>query len=115
MAHTVTTDGTVCHILIDHNDSSDIAFSSMFTATERELLGIKSVQFNPGAADEILVLKNGSASAPIMFKVKGASVYDQRKTDYYNAKVRPYLDFSACSFSTDLAEIIIIAERRSRG
>lgn len=114
MAHTITTDGTVCHIAIDNTDSSDIAFSSMFTETSRELLGIISVQFNPGASDDVLTLKNGSASGPILLKVKSASTYDQRKTDFHNTKVRPYLDYSACTFSTADAEIIIIAERRSR-
>ena len=95
MANTVNEHGRVVEIT---------AMDSDWTGRQEKL---QSIQFNPGATNDILVVKNGSDSGPIMFKTTADSDSDEVIKYYHGVAVRPVIDYSACTLSQG-HEIIVI-------
>jgi len=72
---------------------------------------VKSIQFNPGAADDVLVIEEASASGPrsVYFKCADTTV---QKTKYFDdVKIKPFLDESDCTLSEGATVIIIFTYR----
>jgi len=79
---------------------SDYTFATTFPNSTSGLRMV-SIRFNPGAADDICVIKNGSDTGSELFNSgKCVDEYDVR-IEYYNSMIRrPYLDFSAGTYSS---------------
>lgn len=60
---------------------------------------INSIQFDPGAADDVLVVNEQKAGGPQRFFAKCQDTYDQRCKYYHGARMLPFIDFSACTLS----------------
>jgi len=60
---------------------------------------IASIQFDPGAADDVLVIVEQWDLGPQRFYAKCNDVYDQRCKYYHGSRMIPYIDFSACTLS----------------
>jgi len=95
MANTVTTEG---HFIEVSAMDSDYDFG--------EFSRISSIQFNPGAAGDTLVVKNGSATGPKMFYAVCTGTDDQRIIYYFGTRCRPYIDYSECTLSVGHSVII---------
>jgi len=72
---------------------------------------ISSIQFNPSAVDDIMIIHDGSLDGATLFKAKCEDVYDQR-VKYFNPPIwaNPVIDISDCTIaSPNNAEVIIVA------
>jgi len=78
---------------------SDWVFTETFSDVTSGMRLI-SIQFNPGAADDVCVVKNGSDTGPALMNVICMDAYDQRVKYFDSAIRRPYLDYSACTLSS---------------
>lgn len=62
---------------------------------------IASIQFDPGAADDVLLIKEQSDGGPQRFFSRCENTYDQRIKYFHGARVMPYIDFSECTLSAN--------------
>ena len=60
------------------------------------------------ATGEICVIKEASDTGPIIFKVVGADIYDQRTKPFCGAFLRPFFDYSDSTGSAGGLIIIIL-------
>lgn len=60
---------------------------------------INSIQFDPGAADDILLIKERDEGGPQRFYANCENTYDQRCKYYHGTRVVPFIDFSECALS----------------
>jgi hypothetical protein len=60
---------------------------------------ITSIQFDPGAADDALVINEQKAGGPQRFFAKCQDTYDQRCKYYHGARMHPYIDFGSSTLS----------------
>ena len=91
---------------------SDWLYSTATFLGMTSKLNIISIQFNPGAAGDQCVILDTNAAGPAIFDVTSYDVYDQR-IKYFpqpNAGFRPFLDFSAGTYTAGSKVIIIIGE-----
>jgi len=68
---------------------------------------IASIQFDPGAAADVLIVKDGSDAGPVrcsLGPVDGQG--DQRIKYFFGARFIPYIDFSDCTLSANHRVII---------
>jgi len=79
---------------------SDYTFATTFPS-DTSGLRLVSIRFNPGAADDVCIIKNGSDTGPELFNSgKCVDEYDPRIEYYHSVIRRPYLDFSAGTYSS---------------
>jgi len=72
---------------------------------------ISSIQFNPSATDDIMIIHDGSLDGATLFKVKCVDTYDQR-IKYFDPPIwaNPVIDISDCTIASPInAEVIIVA------
>ena len=78
-----------------------------------QIYPLQSIQFVPGAAADVLVVKEGSASGPILayFKAAATALDGSVLVKYFlhGQNHRPYIDFSECTLSSGH---MVIIERR---
>jgi hypothetical protein len=60
---------------------------------------IASVQFNPGAADDELMIREQESGGPERFFSKCENAYDQRCKYYFGNRIIPYIVFSESTLS----------------
>lgn len=60
-----------------------------------------SLIFIPGAANDKLVVKEGSAAGPIQYEMLCASTDDARVYYYFGERSHIYIDFSDCTLSAN--------------
>jgi hypothetical protein len=65
------------------------------------------ILFYPGAADDILVVKQQSASGPIITKLKSTDG-EPRVMPLYGSRVKPYIDYSECTLSSGAFVVFIV-------
>lgn len=58
-----------------------------------------SISFSPGAANDELVVRDGSASGPTIFHVICSAATDQRVKYLHGQACQPYINFSECTLS----------------
>jgi hypothetical protein len=80
MANTVVAGEGFLNITFDGATAFDITSATLGLTNGARPNGIraKSLQFIPAATDNILIVREGSASGPIIFKGKAADVYDHK-------------------------------------
>lgn len=67
---------------------------------------LASIKFVPGAADDILILREQEVGGPIVFKWVCENTYDQR-VEYFHGTIQiPYIKESECTLSA--GHIVII-------
>lgn len=77
-------------------------------------LQVYSIEFNPGAANDVLVIKNsidGNENDATEWYVKCSAVTDQR-VKYYGDKGKrmwPFIDYSECTLNTGAKVLITLA------
>jgi hypothetical protein len=71
---------------------------------------LQSIQFNPGNTSDVLVVKNGSASGPPLFKTTADSASDEVIKYFHGVAVKPVIDYSACTLSNGHEVIVIYGE-----
>ena len=75
--------------------------------TERKL---HSIQFVPGAADDVLSLKFGTAAGPEIFPVPAATSTEPYIKYFGGVKAQVFIDYSGCTLSSGHQVIIIYEE-----
>ena len=60
---------------------------------------IMSIEFDPGAADDVLLIKERDAGGPQRFYAMCENTYDQRCKYFHGCRVVPFNDFSECALS----------------
>lgn len=69
---------------------------------------VASIRFDPSAQNDLMVLKEGSAAGPVIFKRKAASAYDNEPIYYAGRRMRPYIDISECTLSVAASAGVVI-------
>lgn len=64
------------------------------------------IQFNPGAADDKLVIKQRTAAGAVIFEASSTDANDQQRAYYYGKRQLPYIDYSECTLSAGHKVII---------
>ena len=85
---------------------SDWTWSDTFP-TGTDSVEIFSIQFNPGAAGDQCVILDTNASGSELFDVSATDVYDQKEKIYPRIRMKPFLDYSAGTYSAG-AKVIIV-------
>ena len=73
---------------------------------------LTSIQFVPGAADDVLVVKDVDADGPRVLEIKADTDSDETIKYFYGDPVHTFIDYSACTLSAGHC-VIIIAQARS--
>lgn len=60
---------------------------------------IASIQFDPGAADDALMVREQNAGGPQRFHCLCQDTYDQRCKYFHGSRITPYIVFSESAFS----------------
>jgi hypothetical protein len=103
-ANTVTPTTPVYFVQISSIDS-DWDYSDTF-ASASDGIYVQSIQFNPAATDDELVIKDASDTGAVIMSVKCADAYDQKIKYFYGAQIKPYLDFDQGTFTAGSSVII---------
>jgi len=92
-------------------DSDWLYSTATFLGTTGRI-NIISIQFNPGAADDHCVILDTNAAGPAIFDVTSYDAYDQRIKYFQqpNPGFKPFLDYSAGTYSAGAKVIIILGE-----
>ena len=103
MANTTTENGRVIEITgldADWQGSVDTSMSRM---------KIESIQFNPSAADDVMIIHDGGLNNASLMDVTCQNVYDQR-VKYFHPPVwaDPVIDISDCTLGTAANAKVII-------
>ncbi|MDY6910742.1 MAG: hypothetical protein SVM79_00045 [Chloroflexota bacterium] len=73
---------------------------------------LTSIQFVPGAAADVLVVKDVDADGPRVLEVEADGASDETIKYFYGDQVHVYIDHSECTLSAGHA-VIIMAQARS--
>jgi hypothetical protein len=111
MANTVTMAGKFIQIIPD--DTQDWYPSSTTTGEGLGLptdwLCVKSIQFEPSAANDALVVNEGGLDGPTIMHVVCTATTDQKIKYFGNGTwMRPYIDDSDCTYGTATSCRILI-------
>jgi hypothetical protein len=101
MAQTVTQYGKTLSVAI--TDNSDWLWSSI-QSTPGRLLGIV---FNPGAAGDVLIVRNGSITGPPvpLKSIDGGTLC----LPTFGAEFEPCIDYSECTFSAGASVLFLFS------
>lgn len=70
---------------------------------------VASIRFDPSAKDDLMVIKEDSATGAVIFRKKAEDEYDNKPVYYSGRRMRPYIDISDCVF-TDPASARVTIE-----
>jgi len=73
-----------------------------------EWMDIDSIQFVPGATNDICTIKDQSDTGPVIFYANSTDGDSRIKYFPSNARFKPLLDFSACTLNSGAYVIIIL-------
>jgi len=95
MSVTVNTSGLFTQITPDGSSDWDSTTVPAFANGMR----VKSILFYPSAANDVICIKEGSATGPVIFKAKDVEGRGLL-IDFQGNLISPYLDQSECTFDT---------------
>ena len=72
------------------------AIDSDWTGPRRRL---QSIQFNPGASGDVLIIKERDENGPIMFQTEADGASDEVIKYFHGVELEPFLDVSDCTLS----------------
>ena len=104
------------------NLDADWSWTTTFpdaVGTKREYnhgIRVQTIIFYPSAANDILVLEEGSDTGPEIFPIKCADTYDQRAMPPLNGiRIKPVFDYTDSTIGTPAnAKIVIILYKPER-
>ena len=104
MANTVTRYGPVLALTAMDSDWDwlDTLSGSSYLAG----MNVGSIQFKPGATDDVLIIRNGSLTGPPIVSWKAVDAYDYKVFYCHGTKLKPFIDYSECTLSSGHAVII---------
>lgn len=94
MSNTVTKSGRAVNVTAM---DSDFDFSA---DTGMGVSNLESIQFIPNASDDELIVRDGSATGPIIFQFKAIDGYDSAVKYFSGQKHNPYIKYSECSVAS---------------
>lgn len=71
---------------------------------------LQSIQFVPGNSGDTLVVKNASASGPVIFNTAADSASDEVVKYFDGAELQPFIDQSECTLNSG-HQVIVIYKR----
>ena len=88
---------------------ADWLYSSDLPVALQSGLSVKSIQFNPSAASDVMVINEGGINGASIFHVKCTGDTDQR-IKYFNppTRMQPVIDISDCTLGTAANAKVII-------
>ena len=101
MANNTTMSGRFVEITLD--GTTDWLWSQDLTSPFNNPAGIhvRCIQFQPSAANDVMVIRNGGVDAAAIFRVKCADTTDDRPRGYNpEAPMRPVIDASDITLGT---------------
>lgn len=94
-ANTIVSDFPVYQITVNDAD---------WTGPKRVL---DSIQFNPAAADDEIVVKNGDADGAVIFQAKASDAYEEQIKYFDTRPLTPFIDVSECTVGSTFEVIVI--------
>ena len=104
MANTVTRNGPI--IALSAMDSDWDWLDTLTGTSYASGVNLMSIQFQPGAADDILIVRNASLTGAPIVAWKCADEYDYKVYYCHGTKYKPYIDFSECTLTAGHQVII---------
>lgn len=80
-------------------------------ATSKVGISIHSIQFKPAATGDHCVIKNGSATAAVIFDKEAENQYDDKVVYFHGEELKPFLDVGDGTYNAAARVIILIAKR----
>jgi len=111
MANTIKfTDTVITLTSID----SDWNWYDTITAYASSKVGvpIQSIQFRPGATDDVCIIYNETIGEARLIDVKAADEYDDKVRYFHGVILKPVLDYSAGKYSANSSIIITLGGGR---
>ena len=69
---------------------------------------IKAIKFYPGAAGDVLIIKNGSDSGPSMLKLESADGEPRWDPSFAGGYFKPVIDYGECRLSSGASIVFIL-------
>lgn len=66
------------------------------------------ITYEPGAANDVLIVRDGSATGPIVFKVSASDTDDQKVLYLMGAKIQPVITVSQCTLSAGTTIVLVL-------
>lgn len=107
MANTINFDGTAIDISTIDSDWNWYDTLTAF-ATSKPGISVESIDFKAGATDDECIIRNGSATGPVIFHKQAANKYQEGKHDFNGKSIKPVLVVSEGVYSADSRIIIIL-------
>lgn len=98
MSNTVTTSGPVASISTIDSD---------WIGEQRAL---QSIQFNPGASGDTLVVKHKDENGPVIFKSVADGASDEVIKYFHDIGLKPFIDQSQCVLSGGHLVIVVYGD-----
>ena len=95
MANTVATSGV--RIMLSTIDSD---WNLQDTFSDLDKIHLNNIMFVPGAANDILVVRDGAIDGPVIMYVEGSATTDQRILYGHGMTCNPYIYESECTLSS---------------
>jgi len=95
MANTITGGYPIVNITVNDSDWTG------------QRLPVQSIQFNPEASGDKLVVKDYDANGPVIFQTTADGASDETIKYLHGLTCTPFIDYSACSIGTTALAIII--------
>jgi len=100
MAATTTKDGKVVQVTYSNTDDDDWNHSS--DAGYANGMTVRSISFQPGAANDILIVTEGALDGASIVHWKASAATDTKSISFGSPGVhlKPYIDYGNCTFAT---------------
>lgn len=111
-ANTVTDTGSVGRVVQVSAMDSDFDLVAQTGYIQYATTGgvpIELILFYPGAANDILVIKDTAATGPVVATMKSVDA-EPRVLYFRGAKIKPYLDYSECTLTSGAFVTFILAQ-----
>jgi hypothetical protein len=69
---------------------------------------VASIRFDPSAIADIMVIKEGSATGPVIFQKQVASLSDNTPFYYAGRRMRPFIDIGDCTLGVAANAAVVI-------
>jgi len=109
-ANTTTIDGSIIQIIPHSTFDADWIWSTELSEhNHMNGIVIRSIQFNPSAANDIMIIHEAGVDGPNIFHVKCTADTDQR-IKYFNPPLHcaPVIDASDCTLGTPANARVLI-------
>lgn len=68
------------------------------------------ITYEPGAANDVLIVRDGSATGPAVFKVSASDTDDQKVLYLMGVQIQPVITTSECTLSAGTTIVFILGD-----